>query len=522
VTRGAGKRRILTRGPVRPVRPKVGIVDELAADMVHLYPSPDGGPFVFASGGGPILDAPSIKPIFWGSEWGSADRPLEPSAILSAINTIVTGPYLNLLGQYGIDARVTVQGAMYVVDSDPPATPTLDDLATATTDLLHRLIDDEQLPEPDENWAQFNVVFLASTTDNPADSDGNVASGAHSTFQWVDWDLLDDDDDPVRYAFVCTQSDGSHSALDSATATFAHELVEAMTDPDLNAWRQRPDMADEGELADVCPQVGRLDGVAVSAYWSNADGRCVIPTQDRRCFLPDPQVTETATSNGPDQHADVDRQCGPDHHWTASYTYHGVEHALTTTLTAVTPGYADPSGTWAVSGVTINPVDDRPRHPKLNASFPHLAGPPTELEVRTTITLVVTDTTLQIITDPKDGNFTLPVTYTVIERSDDLAPPITQSQYSLDVEIEGLTLWAPDEFWQAQETCLREQTGAIHQNMTDLGYQVDQLEDFLHHGGPPVDQHTLDTLERQSFELSRRLRDHGRAIRAVNRLRFPS
>ncbi|WP_211878638.1 hypothetical protein [Pseudarthrobacter albicanus] len=236
------------------------------------YSSPSAN-ISFVNKGGPLLSVPSIKPIFWGAEWGSASPPLDANVILSALNVIINGPYLSALTQYGLTRTPTVQGPTFVLDSEPAPAATSALVNGGVVGLLNRLIDDNQLPEPDQNWRQLNVVFLASSVAPPPGA-GGIVSAAHSAFQWQDYDAFDWDDDPVRYAWVCTQAFGGISALDMATSGFSHELVEAMTDPDVKTgWRQNPDPGGSaGEIGDVCPQIGRLDGTAVSAYWSNTAG----------------------------------------------------------------------------------------------------------------------------------------------------------------------------------------------------------------------------------------------------------
>ncbi len=171
------RRRILFTGALKPVLARATAVYGLVgADTVFIFPSTASGPIEFVERGGPILATPSIKPIFWGAEWGRPNPPISPTLILDAMGRIISGPYLNSLGQYGIGSKPTVQGPMYVLDSEPPSgTPTAQQLSTATGNLLNRLIDDDQLPEPDENWVQFNVIFLPSTVPYPLTPKGPVA-----------------------------------------------------------------------------------------------------------------------------------------------------------------------------------------------------------------------------------------------------------------------------------------------------------------------------------------------------------
>jgi hypothetical protein len=403
---------------------------------------------------------------------------------------------------------------MFVLDSEPPSTPTLGQISSATSNLLNRLIDDEQLPEPDENWSQFNVVFLASTTAYPPNPKGGVFAGAHSQFQWQDYDLLDLDDDPVRFAFICTQSLNSISALDMTTSTFSHELVEAMSDPDTaSGWRQTPDPGGNGgEIGDVCGQIGRLNGVAVQSYWSNADNQCVIPMRDHSALVGLPVVQEGPSFNGPDLVIDVDQSCGKSSTWTGSYTYHVINHPLTITLKATAKGYIQPVEVWTVAGVAIKPGVPATVRPNLTVLYP---GPLKSVESLRQVTLTVTaaGNSLQIINDPADGYFDVPVTYTVTEMGDDLTPKISTSRSSIYVSIKGQTIWVPDDFKEAQRSCIRAQTAAISRDMKDLHQLLDEFIQFLKdHVGPPVNQNLLRTLQRQILVSAKQLYQSARSI----------
>jgi hypothetical protein len=502
----SAKRRVLSLGRVKPVQAKTSEIRTLVgADTVFKFPATGGGPIAFAAQGGPVL-VPSIKPIFWGAEWGRAAPPLSSTVILNAIAAIVSGPYLNSLGQYGIGGTPSVLDPMFVLDSEPPLTPTLSQITSATTTLLNRLIDDEQLAEPDENWSQFNVVFLASTVVYPSDSTGTY-TGAHSTFQWSDYDLGDTDDDPVRYAWIGTQAFGGISALDMTTSTFSHELVEAMTDPGpTGGWRQSPDPGGTGgEIGDVCGQIGRLDGVAVQAYWSNADNQCVIPTRSHSARIGPPDVAETSTTNGPDQIVNIDRDCGRSAHWTGTYHYHVINHSLTITLTASTKGYTDPTGSWKVAGLNVKPGESPTISPKLSVSFPGLPEDASAIQP-VTLRLVATETTLQLSNDAVDGTYDVPVSYTATERSDNLSTHISASGWATSVTVEGQTVQVPDDFNAAQAKCIQGQAASIEIHMKDLHDLIAEFNKFVQtHQGPPINQEIAGSLGQASLNLATQL-----------------
>jgi hypothetical protein len=188
------RRRIAALGRKKPFVPAGMSVLTAKGSGTGIFPltDPEISPLKF--GGGPTLARPTIKPIFWGKEWSTANPPIHPATILSSIQTIIDGPYLDGLRQYGFTGKPALLDALFVTKSDPA--PTTANWDVEAMDFLKGLIDDEKLPEPDEDWSRLNFIFMPSTVTYEAGSE----LGFHATFQWVDYDLFDLDDDPVRFA----------------------------------------------------------------------------------------------------------------------------------------------------------------------------------------------------------------------------------------------------------------------------------------------------------------------------------
>jgi hypothetical protein len=511
-----GVRQAPVRGDLAPSRRRVPVerrrvATQTKAGEIQLlrggdspFGFPQGADFRFVRRGGPVLDSPTIQPIFVGGEWKQPAPPLAPGAIWDALATIIDGPYLKSLNQYDVTGRPRLLGPMFTLQPfwlfNPPSG---DQIQIAVEGLLTGLIDAGKLPEPDENWSQFNVVFLPSTVPFPPEY-----KGYHSWFTWNDYDLGDVDNDPDRYAVILTSG-----GMDETTKIFSHELVEAMTDPDgVSGWRQDPDTdPEEGEIGDVCTQYsGRLDGVAVQSYWSNWMHRCVIPTQDHRIRLSQRAVDETSTV-GPDMAIDVDQRCSRTHRWTGSYTYHYVNHDFTMTLEAAVTGYKDPRGSWNVAGIEVNVGGGLYTiQPTLSVWRPQPFGSSNDNEsVR--LDVVATETTLQVSTHSGDANYVLPITYTAIERSDDLAPHISASDTTSNVEVEGQTIWLPDDFVQAETVCLqeqfREQVAGLTTRMKGITQLMAEFNEFVkNHHGPPVNEDLLRMLGQAQSALTREIR----------------
>jgi hypothetical protein len=225
----------------------------------------------FVNSNGPVIGNVDVQLVFWGKEWANPAPSVPPSDIQNRVDTILHSPYMSRLTQYGCSATGRVRGTTFITDGDPPNPFNDGDIQS----LVVGLIDNETLPEPDEDWDLFVCVFMPTY----ANYGPGGALGAHSAVVWSDYDLFDVDNDRARVAWI-----GNPGNVDGITTTFSHELVEACTDPETTAspgWRQVPcSNPSQCEIGDVCSSTARINGVQVQAYWSNADNSCVIPVPD--------------------------------------------------------------------------------------------------------------------------------------------------------------------------------------------------------------------------------------------------
>jgi hypothetical protein len=492
---------------------------------------PAAAPSTLVKGRGPVLSHPTIMPIFWGAEWVSPSPPIAPATLLDGMKAIIYGPYLDGLIQYGLTGKPTLLGPRYVSSSEPTTVSSVAGWQSEGISLLTRMIEDDQIAEPDEDWSRFSVIFLPSTVVYPPGTTGRPIFGFHSSFQWVDYDFLDLDDDPVRFAVIGTAPFGSAanpviSGLDMATYSFSHELVEAMTDPDgANGWRQSPGTgsATVDEIADSpCNQIGRLNGVAVASYWSNADNACIIPSLSRTAYF---ELTDThvdSETNGPDVSFYVDRECGRDHHWAGEYSFHIVQRHLTLTFTGKPKNWVDPTGDWTVAGASVPIGPPKRVSVNLPVSFPnHPSATATTRLV--TITATATNTTLKLVNDPVDGVYSVPVVYSVTETFNDGAPQSHKETWNLDVDIQGQALIFSQDYVDALAQCWREQLAAIGHGMNGVREIYDQFAELLrNHRGPPIDEHVVSPIVQAAGQRYRDLRDlatHLRRATGLTRVR---
>jgi hypothetical protein len=232
----------------------------------------------FASNGGGVLSNVHLQLIFWGVYWNQNPVPAIAD-IESAVQIIVSGPYMDSLNQYGV-GRGSVRGTTIWPFDPPVVVPQLDNPGRPFTfqdagRLVTGLIDGGTLPEPDEDWQLLHCVFVPPY----ATFTNFQIIGQNGSVTWNDYDLGDVDNDPIHFLWV-----GSDGTLDYITTVLSHELAEAVTDPGggtgIVAGPGTPGCPPQGscQIGDVCTSIcGAVSGVKVQAYWSQTAGTCVLP-----------------------------------------------------------------------------------------------------------------------------------------------------------------------------------------------------------------------------------------------------
>jgi hypothetical protein len=205
-----------------------------------------------------VLSAAQVYLIYWGSSWspGVSGSP-SSDEITSAIQTVVASSYLAGLAQYRNIGPAVIRGSLVVTSSEPPSEFTDDDIAA----FLDAQFDAGALPAANDQALYFITIPAGARF---AES-GRF--GAHSYYERAG--------QPIWYAWTA-----GALTVNFATLIMTHELVEAITDPDGDAFQGVPGTCSEPgwcEIADICLTDRVLDGVMVNSYWSDVAGDCVIP-----------------------------------------------------------------------------------------------------------------------------------------------------------------------------------------------------------------------------------------------------
>jgi hypothetical protein len=252
-------------------------------DLITFNPNTGSNP-VFI-GRGSHIGNPDILPIFWGQYWPGSGG-MTVGTIMQALNTMASGAYLHGLAQYGYGGVANVRSPR--VDQtlcffgSAPAQAVVD---AGADNYINGLIDNDAIDNVDDNNELIVIVFLDPSVPNIPYPGPQGDNGPFVKFD----EILDD---PYRFqrAWINTSS----GQLATVTQILSHELAESISDPFNNGWFQQtpPPAPGAGQIADVCNQNGLSDGIAVTAYWSNADSACIIPTPGVR-FVSLSQTTET-------------------------------------------------------------------------------------------------------------------------------------------------------------------------------------------------------------------------------------
>ena len=219
-----------------------------------------------SDGGGPKITNVNVHLLLWGSQWLQPTNNPNAGSVVNAIDSILTGPHMNKLSQYGVGSGTLADA--FIITSPNPNSPFSDG---NVGDMVWNLIDAGFFPEPDEAGGRGELfAFIMPPGVNSNRNDGTV--GEHTTAGDYDFPF---DFDTAWYCWVT-----NNGTLDSITKIFSHELVEAVSDPQGDGIQVNPrNNSSWREIGDICQNSsGRINGVLVQSYWSQQDLACIIPT----------------------------------------------------------------------------------------------------------------------------------------------------------------------------------------------------------------------------------------------------
>jgi hypothetical protein len=314
--------------------------------------------------GGPVSSGTPVELLFWGDWWNSDEGVARRNLYVTRAQGLLASDYFSELVQYGV-AKPTWRGARVVTNPEPLAAFNSNDDVQSVPDLIDTLVDDNVFPDPDDEKIAF-VVFMAKGFTQSIGQNGSHTDDYTSDFPWVSevlgakgwfWVAW------VRF-FGNPGATGGDEDPESAMRTCSHELVEMLTDPELDGWYAG---SVSGEIADagVTPTTGTkqtawVNGVQVQAYWSNRHGATVIPIdRDYKARIvgtihSDRRVSETGTYRpdaGDSKLCNLSPKCCLEQR---EYRYTMVKQDETVQLHVETGRYRQPQFMWSIEGTPVS------------------------------------------------------------------------------------------------------------------------------------------------------------------------
>jgi hypothetical protein len=239
----------VTNGSVfKPTGKGFGEIDSVANEAAAARPSGQASLKNLTYHGGPVMVAPTnVYYIWYGSQWDTASK----NVLTNLAQHIGGSPYFNINTTYYNGSNVHVQNSVTLAGSSINSGT----LGTRLTDaniasIVSSAITSGALPN------DANGVYMVLT-----DKTVTATSGFCTQYcGWHDHTTVSGKD--IKYAFIgnaetqCPSGCGATSpspnntpGADGAASVLAHELEEAVTDPNLNAWYSN---FDGMENADKC------------------------------------------------------------------------------------------------------------------------------------------------------------------------------------------------------------------------------------------------------------------------------
>jgi len=228
----------------------------------HAAPMASGGPLYYH--GGAIQNAPRVYVIFWG--WTS-DPYGEQGYLMNFLSKVGCTSWLNTVSQYSGGYCSSYQGA-WSDSAGVPTTPSDPQIQSEALKLANYL---------GLNHSDANVqIVVATPTGHSTSGFGSSYCAYHGVvggtgLSYTDLPYMPD------AGYSCGWGSVTGSALDGVSIVEGHELAEAITDPQLNAWYD----ANGSEIGDICAWTGLADIYLNGSYfamqplWSNRANACV-------------------------------------------------------------------------------------------------------------------------------------------------------------------------------------------------------------------------------------------------------
>ena len=218
--------------------------------------------------GGPVIPNVKVVTVFWG-----ASVPNQPD--INAFFTAVTNsPYFDWLAEYNTPSQKIGRGTLLASYVDPVSgSSSLSDGQIAAE--LKKLIGAGKVPKNDGNTLYMVYFPPGVTISMGGDSSCSSFCAYHNSDSYGGQNLY--------YGVMphlggaCAGGCGGGTEFQNLCSASSHEMIEAVTDPNVGngdlAWYDDS----QGEIGDICNQEeGTISGFNVQAEWSNKKGACIV------------------------------------------------------------------------------------------------------------------------------------------------------------------------------------------------------------------------------------------------------
>jgi hypothetical protein len=239
---------------------------------------------------------PTVDFVFSGNYWSTAQGQQDETDLVNLAQSILSGPYLSGLKQYGSDGTANF-GQNW---SDAATLPSQPSTSTLQGFLQNSISSHGAFPGIND-WQHAPIYVVVSDPTSSAQYNGGY--NAQGTYYLLG--LIPENIHMVWLGTSTNQwagvSNDTKVWKDAYTLTLSHELAETISDPDSNGIRVNPpsglpaSLYGGTQIGDNEPEPSggihygyRLNGAWVQPYWSNQDQAFIVPDGNAQNFYLDP------------------------------------------------------------------------------------------------------------------------------------------------------------------------------------------------------------------------------------------
>jgi hypothetical protein len=218
----------------------------------------------FGYQGGPVVKTPTVYTTFWGAAWQNDPAHAQRQTNLNQfMQDLLASEYMNILSQYGVGQGAGNAGTFVGSSNLPSVTGQMTDAGIQAT--AQSLIDAGTIAEPGQPSNMALMIFMDESIEvndpnlgvTMCEPQGDNAFGYHNFFtttagnQFYYSVIPGLDDGCLKNSCPDDNACSLHLALTQEqrqTQVASHEFSEMVTDPEISAWRDASNGAENGDI----------------------------------------------------------------------------------------------------------------------------------------------------------------------------------------------------------------------------------------------------------------------------------